>query len=223
MRPYSRLVSSLSVLLCLVWLGLPRVGLAAQDAPLAELPRLALSGPLADFEDVPDTLESAPSKRFHPPRALRVLTEVGTGLITSAAGGIVLGLTSYGFCEATGVGDGKMGCLGPLVLGTAVGLVEGYGLGVWWGGELMGGDGFLALSLLGAGAGSLGSFALLQSGRHPELAGYSFIVLPVLLSHLGYELFQRAAPEGQTASGPRLLPLVSFSSQGAQLGLSGRF
>ena len=162
-----------------------------------------------------DPSVDGPRESFRPPRALRVLAEVGAGLVTSAGAGILGGVLGYGLCETTGWGaHDKLRCLAPIVALSFLGLNEGYGLGVWWGGEALRGDGSLALTLLGATAGALGGYALLQSGN-PELGGYSLIVLPILLSHLGYELFQREPPGIQ--------PLVSVSAQGTVLGVGGRF
>ena len=83
-----------------------------------------------------------------------------------------------------------------------------------WGGEAMKGDGSLGLTLLGASAGALIGYGIGAAGE-PAVGGYTAIALTVLLSHLGYELFQREPPP--------VLPLVSFSSQGARLGLGGHF
>lgn len=229
MMPFPRLASSLSVLLCLVWLGVPRVGFAAGDVPRAEAPRLAPSGSLAG-PDSPEGVESTRvPERPRASRGLRLLTEVGTGLLTSAGGGLSLGLLGYGLCQVTQLGyeSSVLGCGGTAALGAVLGVLAGYPLGVWWGGELRGGDGSLLSSILGGAVGLLvGSAvtALAYGSGNESLYVLPWVAVPVLFvtgAHLGYELFQRAP--ASRASRPGLQPVLSFSSRGALLGVGGRF
>lgn len=219
-----RAVSPL-LLWCWVVLALPRVGLAAQDAPLAESPA-ALSGPTAGDAEEPAVEESwGRPERYRAPVGLRLLTGVASGLLTSVAGGAVLGLVGYGLCAVAGVNrDGFLGCAIPGYVGTLLGVVGGYGLGVWWGGELMGGDGRLLFSLLGAIAGGVVSAVLAGLTAVEGPAQAVFIALPIVVgSHMGYELSQRSAPSSARASRPGVQPLFGVSARGATLGLGGRF
>ncbi|WNG16927.1 hypothetical protein [Cystobacter fuscus] len=206
----------------LLWV--PRVGLAAQDAPLA-FPHLALSGPLADEESPPDSEQSwhEESQRHPAPLGLRLLAELGAGTITAAGGVLAGGLLGGLVCATTGLGDDSyFGCLGAGILGGLLGIAEGYALGVWWGGELAGGDGSLLITLLGGTLGTVLSAVLFQAANG-FAQGLSYTVpLPFIVgSHLGYELFQRAPPEVSSRSGVQ--PVLSFSSRGTLLGLGGRF
>ena len=219
-RMNSRLACVLSWM-CLVGLGLPRVGVAAEDAPRLEAPRLALSGPLAGPGSPDEARSSREPERPRATRGLRLLTEVGRGLLTAAGAGLSLGLLGYGLCEVTQLGyeSSVGGCIGTASLGAVLGVVLGYPLGVWWGGELQGGDGPLLSAMLGAAVGLLAGSAVtavIFGSGNPSLYELPWVAVPVLFAmgaHLGYELFQRAPVQ----------PLVSFSSRGALLGLGGRF
>jgi hypothetical protein len=210
-------------LLLSLLLWVPRVGLAAQDAPLA-FPRLALSGPLADAESSPDSEPSwhEESPRHRAPLGLRLLAEVGAGVVTATGGIFAGGLLGGLVCAVTSLGDsGYLGCLGAVVVGGLLGIAEGYALGVWWGGELVGGDGSLLITLLGGTLGIVLSGILIPAANAERDLWYA-VPLPFMVgSHLGYELSQRALPE--VSSRPGIQPLVSFSSRGALLGLGGRF
>ncbi|WNG26480.1 hypothetical protein F0U62_22490 [Cystobacter fuscus] len=211
------------LLLSLV-LWVPRVGLAAQDAPLA-FPRLALNGPLADAESSPDSEQSwhEEPERYRASLGLRLLAEVGAGVVTAAGGIFAGGLLGGLVCSVTGLGDESyFGCLGPVIIGGLLGIAEGYALGVWWGGEVVGGDGKLLLTLLGATLGTALSAVLFQAASGSGGALAFAVPLPFILgSHLGYELSQR--PPSEVSSRPGIQPLLSFSSRGALLGLGGRF
>jgi hypothetical protein len=128
-------------------------------------------------------------------------------------------------CIPTGLGNlAYVGCLGAAFVGGVLGLAEGYALGVWWGGEAVGGDGSLPLSLLGGTLGMLVSLALIPAANTDQELFY-LVPLPLVLgSHVGYELSQRPTPSsGEVSSRPGFQPMVSFSSRGALLGLGGRF
>jgi hypothetical protein len=214
--------SWLALLLCLLVVGLPRVGLAAQDAPLAS-PRLALSGPLADPESPDSGATWKEPERYRAPLGLRLLTEVGAGLVTSAAGGLAGWGVGALVCGLAGVAPGSLGCLPYSLFGGVMGLVEGYAVGVWWGGEVVGGDGNLLLSMLGATLGSLVAIPLALGGA--QLGPINPFPLPIAVgAHLGYELSQRPAPTSPAVSSrPGVQPVLAFSSRGALLGLGGRF
>ncbi|OJH38611.1 hypothetical protein BON30_20435 [Cystobacter ferrugineus] len=204
----------------LLWV--PRVGLAAQDAPLPST-RLTLSGPLADPESSPDSGQSwhEEPERYRAPLGLRLLTEVGAGAVTAVGGLLAGGLLGTLVCIPTGLGDtAYLGCLGAALVGGVLGLAEGYALGVWWGGESVGGDGSLLATLLGGTLGAALSFALLFAAQGVDAGLYYTAPLPFIVgSHLGYEFSQRPSPEASSG----IQPVVSFSSRGALLGLGGRF
>ncbi|OJH38913.1 hypothetical protein BON30_22125 [Cystobacter ferrugineus] len=164
--------------------------------------------------------------RFRAPLGQRMITEVGAGIVTALAGGAVGGLAGFWLCDRWGVGRGVSGdleCGQGLILGAVLGIVEGYGLGVWWGGEVMGGDGHLLHTLLGANLGAVLSTVVMVAA-YPSLTVLPLVVLASVMlgSHLGYELFQRPAP-AKVASRPFLQPMVSFSAHGAMLGWGGHF
>jgi hypothetical protein len=206
----------------LLWV--PRVGLAAQDVPLAS-PRLALSGPLAEPGSSPDSEQSwhEEPERYRAPLGLRLLTEVGAGAVTAVGGFFAGGLLGALVCVPTGLGyESTVGCLGAILIGGMLGLAEGYALGVWWGGEVVGGDGNLLLTLLGGTLGTALSFVLIQAAGEFDQALFYTVPLPFIVgSHLGYELSQRSPPE--VSSRPGVQPVLSFSAHGALLGLGGRF
>jgi hypothetical protein len=211
-----------AVLLFLLLLA-PREGLAAGDAPLAaEAPsptgkRLTL---LEGDEHAPPTEESTGwvFRTGRAPLGLRLLAEVGAGVATAAAGGLVAGIGGFGLCQATGLLYAtEGGCFYALLFGAMAGMAVGYPVGVWWGGEVVGGEGRLWASLLGGGlglaAGYLGSRVLIaQTGR-----GESLIAIPLLAmvgASLGYEL---------STTRPSVQPLLSLDTRGGMLGLAGRF
>lgn len=215
----------LSLLPFLLWGALPGVGLAAQDAPLASA-RLSLMGPLADPEAPVSGASQETPMRSRSSLGSRMITEVGAGLVTALAGGAVGGLTGFWLCDTLGVGRGVSGdleCGQGLILGAVLGIVEGYAVGVWWGGEVMGGDGHLLHTLVGANLGAVLSTAVMLAAS-PSLTVAPFVVLASVMlgSHLGYELFQRPAP-AKVASRLFLQPVVSFSAHGAMLGWGGHF
>jgi hypothetical protein len=81
-------------------------------------------------------------------RPMRPGLEILLGGVTAAAGGLVFGLGGGALCGATGFARSEEdGCLAPgLVLGYA-GAMAAIPLGVYMGGELLGGDGSLATTL----------------------------------------------------------------------------
>lgn len=202
------------LLLCCMLLGLPRVGLAAEEEPPQEEPKQ-------------ETLEDSwgGPGRHRAPLGFRLITEVATGAIASAASGSVLGLATYGVCKSLGPeAERHYGCVGFGLAASVLGLVEGYGLGLWWGGERVGGNGRLLFTLLGVTVGAVGSLSVAFLGGTKSALGLVAIPLPtLLLGHLGYELSQRAPPAVARASGPSLQPLLAVSSNGTMLGVGGRF
>jgi hypothetical protein len=123
-------------------------------------------------------------------------------------------------------------CMGSVgLVGSALSVAFGYPLGVWWGGEALGGDGSLFAAIGGMGAGIVAAVVVgLVTARFDSsgglltgvTSGLVFLGAPIL----AYELFQRREPRRGPAvasSRPRIQPLLSVSARGAVLGLGGSF
>ncbi|MFY0521877.1 hypothetical protein ACN28I_01240 [Archangium gephyra] len=242
MTPFLSAPSRLSLLLLL--LLAPGVGLASPRAtppapsagtswearPLAApsgLPGTAARAPLRLSGDDSSSLETKPPP---PSRGLRILAETGAGLLTgtaSGAAGLVLGyqLCQKGFFGPT---SGWLSCIGEAVLTAFATSSIGFGLGVWWGGQLAGGKGKLLGLLAGWGVGALAGLLLsLPLERPISVSSILFAVTGSMIgSIVGYELSQRSPEPGLQAMAsprPRLQPMLAFSPHGAVVGLGGSF
>jgi hypothetical protein len=222
--------SKLSLLLSLLLLA-PRVGLAAEDAPLATPTSLPSEVPGTQEHEPPRLLEEPATRREKLSVGLRLLVETGAGLMTSTGGLLAGGLIGYGLCEVTSGRAAYIGCAWGAVLGILGGVAIGYPLGVWWGGEVVGGDGSLLASFAGMGVGILAGVLLglaeQQIDPGNRLTG-AVVGLPILAGPLVfYELSQRQEPgtpaPAVASARPRLQPLLTVSSRGALLGLGGTF
>lgn len=201
---------SRSLLLSSVLLLLPGTGFAASSYRLleAELPAPALES----------------EQPWRAPGLLRVGTELALGTV----GGVGLGYAGlYGGARVCSVqGNVERGCLVEVLTGLWTGSSLGFALGVWGGGSLMGGRGHLLPVLGGLAAGWLlgaGSFHLTR-GTITPLTGAALLT-PYVFSLVAYELssaaaWKKAPPRTAIA---RVQPVLSFSSQGALLGLAGTF
>ncbi|WNG49244.1 hypothetical protein F0U60_37835 [Archangium minus] len=144
-----------------------------------------------------------------------------------------------------GVGTGLVGALvgvGTFMLGSGLHLLEpedgltvlpfalagmavGFPLGVWWGGELMMGNGSLLATLGGYAVGGLaavGLWALSEPASQPRsslLKGVA-IPLPVVGAFLGYEV---SSGLRKKVKGLEVQPAVIMSSERQALVLAGRF
>lgn len=185
--------------------GAPRL---LQEAPVVGSPRL-----LPDVVPVPPPLH---------PLWQRLLVEgaagVGTGLAGAVAGvGVFMLGSGLHLLEP----DDGATVLPFALAGAAV----GFPLGVWWGGELMAGNGSLPATLGGyvlGGFGAVGLWALSESARPPVssvLKGVA-IPLPVLGAFLGYEV---SSGLRKRAGGLEVRPAVVLSSERQALVLAGRF
>ncbi len=220
--------SKLSLVLCLLLL-VPRVGLAAEDAPVSSgLPGTAEPAPLRLTEDSPPTA----SKPSRPPRGLRILAETGAGLLTATGLGIVGMLAGSQLCSAGIVGtrNSFLPCIDAAVGGIFLGVVVGLPLGVFWGGELTGGDGRLYGPLLGMAAGFVTGVLVAAVLANVYHAYYISIPFLAVGSIVGYELTARGVPAPQApgtpavaSARPRLQPVLALSSRGALFGLGGSF
>ena len=229
----------LPLLLSLLLL-VPRVGLAAQDAPLAESETPAPDSRIPGTDEresrrlLEDDSWAREPRRTGAPMGLRIMAELGAGTLTALGGGLVGGLVGVGLCEATGGNSGWFGCLGEGGLGLLLGVGLGYPLGVWWGGEAAGGDGNLFVTMAGMGGGVLVAVVLgvAMAQVDPTTGALTGLVsgLAVMSGPIvAYELSQKREPRqpqrgpAVASSGPRLQPLLSVTSHGAVLGLGGRF
>lgn len=221
--------------LLLLLLLAPGVGLASQETP-ASVPQ---SPPASS--GLPGTQERASvrlsedawareDEASRPSRGLRILAEVGAGLLTSIGGGIAGLYAGAGLCEVGIVGssNGFLPCLDEAAVGLLLGGGAAFALGVWWGGEAAGGDGKLLGALAGFGScAALGLLLGLAAGN--PAAGFAIsIPFSLIGSIVGYESTQRAPASGTQAPAvasarPRVQPVLAFSRHGALVGLGGRF
>ncbi len=228
----------MSLLLCM-GLVFPGVSRAAQEesafpivAEERELPGAQDDAPRRLMTEEGDEDDSGEPVRSGAPRGVRILAEVGGGLVTSAALGIAGGLTGGLLCVGSANDDiDRLVCLIPAGLGALLGVSIGLPLGVWWAGEVVGGNGSLLATFAGglvgtiAGGVVLGVAAARASNQGGELSPLAVASLPMLGMAgcvVGYELSQQE-PRRWAARGGRLQPLLAVTPSGAVLGLSGLF
>lgn len=152
----------------------------------------------------------------------RLLVEGTAGVGTGLAGALVgVGVFMLGSGLELLVSDDGLTVL-PFAL---AGMAVGFPLGVWWGGELMAGNGSLLATLGGYAVGGLagaGLWALSEQARQPlsgVLKGVA-IPLPVVGAFLGYEV---SSGLRKKAGGLQVQPAVVLSSERQALVLAGRF
>ncbi|HEX5750064.1 MAG TPA: hypothetical protein VFZ09_27790 [Archangium sp.] len=168
---------------------------------------------------LPDPVPVAPPVH---PLWQRLLVEGGAGVGTGLAGALV-GLGTYMLGSGVRLIQPEEG---PTVLPFLLtGAALGFPLGVWWGGELMAGDGGLLATFGGAAVGGLGTvglWALSERSGQPlsgVLKGVA-IPLPVVGAFLGYEL---SSGLRKKAVGLQLRPAVVLSAHHQALVLAGCF
>jgi hypothetical protein len=157
--------------------------------------------------------EERPSHSLGARLVVEGLAGVGTSLVT--------GLAGFGLGLAVGRQNGLQAIMSGLV-----GLGVGFPFGVWWGGELMGGDGSLLVTLGSYLLGSLGLLGLTQvafrfDARQPQvplLLGTG-VLLPVVGGFLGYELSSSARKKARV----RLQPALVLSEERKAIVLAGTF
>jgi hypothetical protein len=212
-------------LLALLLLLSPAWGLAAvqeepeteEEAPADEAEE---DSPLAEPELEPEP-EWKPEPRARAPVGLRLLSETGFGVLTTAGGGFVGVLGGVGVCLALGHQTQYLGCLADMLVGGAAGLALGLPLGIWLGGNIAGGDGGIGYTYLGALAGGVGTVLVLALEQSPvAILGFA---LPILGGLLGYELSMSPEAPSLALGGARLQPLLSISPRGGFVGLGGSF
>ncbi|WP_375772076.1 hypothetical protein NR798_14710 [Archangium gephyra] len=187
--------------------GAPRLRLL--QAPVVETPPRLL----------PDPVQVAPP--LHP-LWQRLLVEGGAGVGTGLAGALVgVGLFMLGNGVHLLTPEE-----GPALLPFALaGAAIGFPLGVWWGGELMAGNGSLLATFGGAAVGGLAAVGLwsVSERSRPPLSGLLMgvaIPLPVVGAFLGYDL---SSSLRKKAVGLEVRPAVVLSSRHQALVLAGRF
>ena len=226
----------LPLLLSLLLL-VPRVGLAAQDTPPTDSDTAEARIPGTEESEsrrlVDEESWARDKQRTGAPQGLRILGEFGAGTLTAVGGVIGTGLVGLGLCGGlTGGSIDFLTCMGSVgLVGGALSVALGYPLGVWWGGEALGGDGSLFAAIGGMGAGIVAALLVgLVTARFDSsgglltgvTSGLVFLGAPIL----AYELSQRREPRRGPAvasSRPRIQPLLSVSPRGAVLGLGGSF
>lgn len=229
--------SKLPLLLCLLLL-VPRVGLAAQDAPVepdvstdSEVPVTDEAAPQEqELQAEPEPEAFARPERWRAPLGVRVLGEAGGGLLTSGGGALAGGLLGLGLCELSNGQWPYIGCTWAAAIGVGVGGIVGYPLGVWWGGEALGGDGKLFSAFAGMGVGLAASVLVglvaVQFDPGARITGPLNGLLVMAAPIIFYEFSQRREPDAQglaSAARPRIQPLLSVSRDGALFGLGGTF
>lgn len=228
-----------ALFLLVLWLT-PGVGLARQD--VASPPSDAPVAPGSAAPSVPETPPApfydphAPPVRERPHVALRLLAEVGAGLVTALPLGVLGGAIGLGACRQDGIAGFE--CLNPIGYGFVIGASLGFSTGVLWGGALVGNNGSV-LGALSGPAGVLGAGLLIAAfnlGITGSTFGNRFGLATAVLSPLGaicsvivYELTSSDEPRAvsrtasQRTGGVRLQPTLALSSQGALVGLGGTF
>jgi hypothetical protein len=237
-------LTRLSLLLSVLLL-VPRVGLAQEAPAPASEGSTTEETLLPESSDVPGTQKRASprldedswareSEVPRPSKALRIMAELGAGLLTSGGGSLVGFFAGAGLCGAGIVGSqgGFLPCLDAAGVGLLLGAGLGLPLGVFWGGEAAGGDGKLLGALLGMGSGVVAGFLVGALAFANPSGGFVLgIPLAVVGSIVGYEMTERGgapAPGARTSPAvasarPRLQPMLAVSSRGALLGLGGSF
>lgn len=232
---HSPQLSRMSLLLSLLLLA-PRVGFAQEQAspPPAEAPAAREEAPKTQ-QDAPTAMQpertadapqpgsgARPSMHLtpaaeteRPSASLRVLAEVGAGLLTGVGGAIVGYMATWGMFS-TGFGNASLyGLAAPTLVGVGLGL----SLGTYWGGQVAGGDASFGGTLLGA---VLGGTAALLIGAIPEGNPLIGVLLapPFMLigSIIGYENTEHGGAPLQ-----RVQPMLSVSPRGTMVGLAGAF
>lgn len=182
-------------------------------------PRLVQEPVVGSPRLVPDTVRVSPPVY---PLWQRLLVEGAAGVGTGLAGALVgVGMFMLGSGFQFLVPDDGLTVL-PFAL---AGMAIGFPLGVWWGGELMMGNGSLLATLGGYAVGVVaasGLWALSEPASQPLsslLAGVA-IPLPVVGAFLGYEV---SSGLRKKAGGLEVQPAVVLSSERQALVLAGRF
>jgi hypothetical protein len=229
--------------LLLLLLLVPGVGLAGQEEPATPPPphSATVEQPPPASSTQPGTQPRAPRRlreepedeRSRFPRGGRIFAELGAGMLTSAGLGVVGLAVGTGMClwgVVVKSADGFDACPAQLVIGTLVGVGLGIPLGVFWGGQAVGGRGNLLGALGGMAGGALvGFFGGWLLGQHEFDRILLSVPLAMAGSIVGYELTQSepgpTAPRARPVASvrPRLHPVLGFSRRGALVGLGGSF
>jgi hypothetical protein len=208
-------------LLLTVLLLVPRMGFAAEQAPLlptdapAERSALATAAPLPGTGARPNLRlmeddASAPAVD-RPAQPLRILAEVGAGVLTGTAG-FVVGYFGMFALFPTGLlsFNSSYGFLVPLLGG----LGSGLALGTYWGGQLAGGQSDLGNTFLGMLVGGAAGVLISVPMGNPFISLVACPPLMLLGSIIAYE---------SSENGGRIQPMVNVTSRGTTFGLVGTF
>ncbi|MFY0562214.1 hypothetical protein ACN28E_00095 [Archangium lansingense] len=211
-------LSRMSLLLTVLLIA-PRLGFAAEQAPLlptdapAERSALATAAPLPGTGARPNLrlMDDAPAPEAErPAQDLRVMAEIGAGVLTGA-GGLALGYMGMFMLWPTGIGSvGGYGLLAPIL----VGIGSGLALGTYWGGEVTGGRSDLGNTFLGMLLGGAAGVLISVPSGNPFVSLFACPPLMLLGSLIAYE---------SSEHGGRIQPVVNVSSRGTTFGLAGTF
>jgi hypothetical protein len=192
--------------------------------PLAvSLLLLLLSNPVLAQPDFAPEAPEAPPRRASTGR--RMGTELGMGVVTSLglglAGGLAAGLVGVAACPKRGPSSEPFAGACPMTAAALVGVAGagvGLPLGVWWGGKMTGGNGWL----LGAFGGLAASLALSGTAfaLEQELLGAGLLLAMPVFTVVGYELTD-SAPRSEPALA--VSPSLRLGPGGTSFGLQGRF
>ncbi len=210
---------------------LPLPPMVSPDAPEEAAPKALTPPPV--LPATPESPESpgdsqapgeavAPNeaKASPPSRYTRVRWEVGLGYAGGAAVGLT-GLLTGCLIDATA---SNRGCQTVALVGGIGGAMLGMSLGVWAGGYLRDGDGWLLAVLGGELAGALTAGLLALAVRSQAVSDLAVLTLPLAGAIAGYEL---TSCEGRSLHDPKptLAPAIAPTAdgKGAWLGLTGRY
>jgi hypothetical protein len=177
-------------------------------------PLRLLDTPWQDEEDVSMREPQQPSTQ------VRLSTELGLGLLAGAAagaGGYLLGSStpcSGSFLDLCAFNGPILGLWGVAL---------GSSLGVWGGGELMGGDGRLLVVLAASHLGAVLSLFSFMLG--PTVGIITTAVLPLGAAIAAYELSFQSETHHKESTRPRVSarPILAASAHGVLLGMGGSF
>jgi hypothetical protein len=137
---------------------------------------------------------------------VRIAAEAGGGIVGGGVGGLAGGLLGAATC-----GENGLGCIGPAVVGMAVGAAGGMGFGTWVGGNIADGNGGIGYTYLGELGGLLvlliggGIIAELDGEPPPALTALLVIGLPLAGAVIGYELSHDDDEETGSGSAPLMV------------------
>lgn len=226
-------------LTALLLLLVPGVGSAREAWGLQPRARLSLvSEATSDTNAGPDLARALRSSddgmgvstEAENPFAARVAAEVLMGGLLGAGGLLGGGVVGFAVAQAVTCGvDDCMDGLGYVGAAMVAGIAITAPLGVYFGGNMVGGEGLFLPALAGSlVSGGMTALALASMSRSISPAGVLVLaVSPLVGSIIGYEVshvFVNRSRRSEAAKGVQVLPTAGVTPSGAGvLGLAGRF